>query len=57
MEDRLLERYKGKGAIMSVTTGNYHQQVEEAYRELNRERGFKPKPRFSRGSYTSHIKR
>ena len=45
MEDRLLEKYKEKSAISTVLTGSYSEQLEEAYKVLNRERGYKPKPR------------
>ena len=45
MEDRLLEKYKQKNAVSTVLTGSYREQVEEAYRQMNRERGYRPKPR------------
>ena len=45
MEDRLLEKHKQKNAVSTVLTGSYREQVEEAYRQMNRERGYRPKPR------------
>ena len=43
MEDRLLRRYTEKGLVPSILTGSYRQQVEEAYRALNAERGYRPR--------------
>ena len=41
MEDRLLERCTAKSQVSTTLTGSYSQQVEECYRILNRERGYK----------------
>ena len=41
MEDRLLERCTAKNQVSTTMTGSYSQQVEECYRILNRERGYK----------------
>ena len=41
MEDRLLERCTAKNQVSTTLTGSYSQQVEECYRILNRERGYK----------------
>ena len=49
MEDRLLQRYAGKGLVPSVLTGSYREQVCEAYRALNAERGFRHGVRARRG--------
>lgn len=49
MEDRLLQRYAGKGLVPSVLTGSYREQICEAYRALNAERGFRHGVRARRG--------
>ena len=56
MEDRLLEKYKGKGAVSNVLTGTYREQVEEAFQAMNRERGYKPKVRFSSRFRSAKVK-
>ena len=56
MEDRLLEKYTKKNAISSVVSGSYGQQLEEAYQALNRERGYKPRPRFGKATGFKGIK-
>ena len=41
MEGRLVERYTQQNMIPSTITGSYQEQLEEAYKALNRERGFR----------------
>ena len=41
MEGRLVERYTQRNMIPSTITGSYREQLEEAYKALNRERGFR----------------
>ncbi len=52
MEDRLLERYTRKNLITSTLTGTYKEQMDEAYRVMNRERGYRPqRSRGRRGAF------
>lgn len=44
MEDRLLHRYIGRNMVPSVESGSYQRQMDEAYRALNREKGYRPRP-------------
>ena len=41
MEGRLVERYTQRNMIPSTITSSYREQLEEAYKALNRERGFR----------------
>lgn len=56
MEGRLLKRYTEKGLLSTAMTGSYHEQVIEAYRVMNDQKGYKPKhlPRSRR--YVSKVK-
>ena len=51
METRLVEKYTRENKISCVCTGMYKDQLEEAYRVMNEEHGYKPKgPLFRMGS-------
>ena len=43
MEGRLVEKYDRKGILAASVSGSYAEQLSEAYRILNEERGFKMK--------------
>lgn len=49
MEDRLLQKYIRKNMIPSVESGTYSAQLEEAYKALNREHGYRPRLAPSKG--------
>ncbi len=42
IEDRLLQKYTNANRIPSVVNGTYKQQLNEAYRAMNQDYGFKP---------------
>ena len=49
LEDRLLEKYTGRNLIPGVVSGSYAEQVEDAFRAMNREHGYRPvRNRYSR---------
>ena len=52
LEGRLLERYSDKGFLSSAVSGTYAEQLEEAYRVMNRERAErlapKRRPRYTK---------
>lgn len=43
MESRLVDKYAKQNKISLVCTGSYKEQLGEAYKILNEERGYKPK--------------
>jgi len=52
MEARLVDKYSKANKISCILTGSYRQQLDEAYKVMNEERGYKPKgPLFTMGSY------
>ena len=56
MEARLLEKYTQRGLISTTLTGSYQTQMEEAYSVMNREKGFRPKPRYNRKLHATKVK-
>lgn len=56
MEARLVEKYDRKGILTSSLTESYARQLEEAYRILNQERGFKMKSTRDRGYSTRKVR-
>lgn len=57
MANRLLERYSERGLITSVLSGSYKEQVNEAYKVLNCERGYRKKDSARRRVQSKPIKR
>ena len=52
MEARLVEKYTRLNKISLVCSGSYKEQLGEAYKIMNEERGYKPKePLLRMGSY------
>lgn len=57
MANRLLERYSERGLITSVLSGSYQEQLNEAYKVLNCERGYRKKDSARRRVPSGRIKR
>ena len=52
MEARLVEKYTRQNKISLVCTGSYQEQLDEAYKIMNLEHGYKPQgPLMKFGSY------